>query len=246
MGTDITSDRKPNTARSTLSKGRWPSWLLVGLALSALVACASAQDAEVRRLRARAAYDLGVSEIRDGRTPTGLASLQEAVSLNSEEPLYFNTLGLVHLNLKDLPHAREAFNKAIQLNPDYADAHQNLGVTLAESGQWREAIKAYQKALSIPTYARPESVYTNMGWAYYNIGQLQEAESALLQAIRLEPTLEAAYYHLGLVLIKAGRREEAKAAFRRARELAPDSDFGVAAREHLKALGESQRDGGGP
>ena len=50
--------------------------------------------------------------------------------------------------------------------------------------------------------------------------------------------MASAYYHLGLVLVKAGRRDEARTAFRQARELAPETPLGLAASEHLKALGE--------
>lgn len=249
VGTDITSVEKRSTAPSAVSKRRWSRWLLLGLVLTALAACAAGKEAEARRLRARAVYDLALTDLCLNRPRTepceprisaGLAALQEAISLDPRQAVYQNTLGLVHLNLKNLPQAIEAFKKALELNPDYAEAQHNLGVGLAESGQWEEAIKAYLKALTIPSNASPESVYTNMGWAYYNLGRLGEAESALRQALRLEPTLAAAHYNLGLVLLKAGRREEAKAAFRRTLELAPDSTFGMAAREHLKALGESQ------
>lgn len=249
MGKDITSFEKRITASSSLSKGRWRVWFLLWVALSILAACTTGKEAEVSRLRARVAYDLALTELCLNRAPNepcepavprGLASIQEAIRLTPQEPLYQNTLGLVYLDLKNLPQAMEAFKKAIELNPEYAQAHHNLGVALAEAGRWEEAIKAYQKALAVTTYANPELAYSNMGWAYYNLDRLGEAENALRQALSLEPTLPAAHYHLGLVLLKAGRREEAKAAFRRALGLAPNSDSGLAAREHLKALGEEQ------
>lgn len=249
VGNGLTSVEKRSTAPSFLSTLRWRGWLFVGLALMALAACATGKEARVSRLRARATYDRALTELCLDRRSTepceprisaGLASLREAASLDPEEPLYQNTLGLIHLDLRDLPQALEAFQKAIALNPDYGDAHHNLGVTLAESGRWEEAVKAYQRALAILTYTRLESTYTTLGLAYYNLGRLGEAESVLLQAIRLEPTLQAARYHLGLVLEKAGRREEAKAVFRGVRELAPDSVFGRAALEHLRALGEGE------
>ena len=45
-------------------------------------------------------------------------------------------------------------------------------------------------------------------------------------ALTLDPKLQAGYYNLGLVLMAEKRAPEARAAFRRARELAPDSPFG--------------------
>jgi hypothetical protein len=50
--------------------------------------------------------------------------------------------------------------------------------------------------------------------------------------------MQAAYYNLGLVLVAERRSEEARAAFRRARQLAPDTPFGQAANERLKAMGD--------
>ena len=84
----------------------------------------------------------------------------------------------------------------------------------------------------------PDTVHQNLGVALYNLKRLPEAEEQLKYAIRLEPQLEAAYYHLGLVLIAQDRKDEAKIAFRQARQLAPNSPFGQAAVERLKALGE--------
>jgi len=50
--------------------------------------------------------------------------------------------------------------------------------------------------------------------------------------------MQAAYYNLGLVLVAENRSEEAKAVFRQARRLDPNTPFGQAALERLKSLGE--------
>lgn len=210
---------------------------LLGLFL--LTGCATAQEAQIRKLQARSAYETGLTHLREGRTAVGLTSLQEAVNLDPEEPTYSNSLGLVFLDLKQLREAQEAFRKAIALDPSYAMAHHNLGVALAESGRWEEAVQEYRKALAFPGAVVTVLANHNLGWAYYNLGRLKEAEEVLTFALRLEPSMASAHYHLGLVLLKAGRKEEARGAFSKARDLAPESEFGLAAREHLRAL-ESQ------
>jgi Flp pilus assembly protein TadD len=45
-----------------------------------------------------------------------------------------------------------------------------------------------------------------------------------------------AYYHLGLVLAASNRKDEARQAFERARDLGPNTPFGQAAVDRLKAL----------
>ena len=50
--------------------------------------------------------------------------------------------------------AVKSYEKAFAINPDYAEAHNNLGVTLKELGQLDDAVKSYKKALAInPEYA---------------------------------------------------------------------------------------------
>jgi Tfp pilus assembly protein PilF len=214
----------------------------VALAAAALGAsgCA-AKTTEVQRLQARAAYERGLADLKDGRVALGLAGLKEAVSLDQDVALYHSSLGAYLLNMK-LPETREQakleFEKAIELEPTYADAHHNLGVALAEEGRWEEAMAEYRKALATPTFAIPDVGYHNLSFALYNLGRQREAEEAVRMAISLNPGLAPAYYTLGLVLLKQSRPEDAKAAFRRARELDPNSPVGLAAAQHLRALGE--------
>jgi Tfp pilus assembly protein PilF len=224
---------------SLLSRRRAIAWTLLGGLLAAgLLGCAAVgKDARLRSLQARSSYELGFSHLREGNAALGLASLQEAVALDPDSALYRNALGLLYLDLRRIPEALESLREAVRLDTQFAEAHHNLGVALAESGRWGDAVHAYRRALAIPGYATPLAAYHNLGWAYYNLDRLAEAEEALKTALRLDPEFASAHYHLGLVLLKAGRRDEARAAFVRARDLAPESEFGLASREHLKALG---------
>jgi type IV pilus assembly protein PilF len=218
-------------ARRTGVLGLW----LVTLAASG---CAARGPSELQVIQARAAYERGLSDLGEGRPALGLAALREAVSLDEGNAAYHNALGLLLLDLEQHREALEEFSRAVTLDPTFAEAQHNRGVALAEAGRWEEAIVAYQKVLSIPTYPTPDIAYHNLGWAQYNVGRYQAAEEAVRLAVRLDPQQPGYYYTLGLVLLKTGIKEEAKAAFRRARELGPDSPFDAAASRHLQALGE--------
>jgi Tfp pilus assembly protein PilF len=209
----------------------WAAAVLLG-------GCATGKEAQVKRLQAQAAYERGLKDLEDGRMSLGLAALQEAVALEPNTALYHNALGVVYLNLKRQPQALEELKRAIELDGNYGEALHNLGVAYAEDGKWEDAVRMYKKALSLPAYGNTEGTYHNLGWAYYNLSRLKEAEETFRFVLRLEPNTVSAHYLLGLVLLKAERRDEAKAEFRRARELAPDTPFGLAAQQHLKALGE--------
>lgn len=212
--------------------------MLVGLSMAVLVGCASTQDQEVKRLQARSSYEQAVRNLSEKRLSLGLASLREAVLLDPANPVYRNALGVVHLDMGKPQEAQVQLAKAVELDPNYAEAHHNLGLSYSEQARFDEAIVAYRKALAFPTYPTPEVAYHNLGNAYFYQDKLGEAEEAYRAALQLEPRLVPAHYGLGLVLSKVGRQEEARASFRAARDLDPGSPFGKAAVEALKTLGE--------
>ena len=212
------------------------------LTLLILVGCSSTKDsdkhAEVQKLQARAAYDRALSYLNDKQPAGALASLQEAININPSNAMYRDTLGVVLLELGRPDMALEHFKKAIELNPMYADAHFHMGTALAESRRWEEAVVSYRKALELPTLTIPETANQNLGLALYHLKKYREAEQTLRFAISLDPKMQTAYYNLGLVFIAENRKDEAKAAFRHARQLGPDSPVGQAALDRLKAMGE--------
>jgi tetratricopeptide (TPR) repeat protein len=217
----------------------------IGLMLVGLVVAAGCADKSgeigLKRLQARAAYERGVADLREGKTAPGLSALREAAALDPETPLYHIALGQWLLDMKQRPAREEAiveFRRAVKLDPTNPEAHHNLGVALAESSRWKEAIVQYRAALAIATFTRADIGHHNLAWALYNLGRFQEAEESARLAVRLDPAFPPHHYMLGLVLVKRERTEDAKAAFRQARELAPDSPVGLAAAEHLKALGD--------
>lgn len=211
--------------------------LILPLAALLVVAGCTSADDEVRRLQARATYEQAIRNLADKRVSLGLNNLREAVALDPENPVFRNALGVVLLDALGKPvEAQAEFQKAVELDPQYAEAHHNLGLALAAQGKAEEAIAQYRKALALPIYPTPEIGYYNMGNAYLHLGRLQEAEEAYRTAVQLAPKMAAPYYGLGMTLWRAGRKDEARAAFKAARDLGPGSPFGRAATDALKTI----------
>lgn len=213
---------------------------LVIAAALALGACSAAtsQRPEVQRLQARAAFERGLKHFNNREASQALSALREAIALDGTSAVYRDTLGLVFTELQRPDLATEQFQQAVALDAQYADAHFHLGVALAEAARWGEAAVAYRKALSLPILTVPHFAHQNLGLALYHLRQYREAEEQLRFAIGLEPQMGLAYYNLGLVLAAQGRRQDARQAFNLARDLGPETPFGEAARERLRALGE--------
>lgn len=228
-----------NRGIATLSRRRGAlAALLVAAFALILAGCSSTQDEEVRKLQAKNTYDNAVRNLSDNRLALGMASLKEAIQLDPENAQFHNTLGLVYLNLGRPVDGQAEIQAALDLDKNNADYHHNLGIALAQQGKFEEAIAAYKKALSFPTYTTPEVAYYNMGEAYIRLRKSQEAVESFRAAIQLEPVMVAAHYGLGLALSQAGRRDDAKAAFKQARDMDPASPFSELAKNALKQLGD--------
>jgi type IV pilus assembly protein PilF len=229
-----------NRGISTLSRrsGAVTALFFAVAALALAAGCMSAQDEEVRKLQAKNSYDNAVRNLSDNRLALGMASLKEAIQLDPENAQFHNTLGLVYLNLGRPVDGQAEIQAAVHLDKNNPDYHHNLGIALAQQGKFDDAIVAYKKALSFPTYSTPEVAYYNMGEAYIRLGKSQEAIESFRAAIQLEPVMVAGYYGLGLALTQSGQRDDAKAAFTRARDIDPASPFSALAKNALKQLGD--------
>ena len=72
--------------------------------------------------------NLGVIYRRDNKLPESAAELEQAVRLNPKQPLYLNQLGITYRQQGHFDKAREAYEKAIEIDAGCADAQLNLGI----------------------------------------------------------------------------------------------------------------------
>lgn len=92
-----------------------------------------------------AAARLGRLAWEDGDHSLAAALLERAVAHEAPAPVWFD-LGLVRQDLRDRTGAADAYRRALDLKPDYAEAALNLGTVLQEAGDLEAAMQAYAKA----------------------------------------------------------------------------------------------------
>jgi tetratricopeptide (TPR) repeat protein len=170
-----------------------------------------------------AAYvDLGVAFLREGNLDKGLGQIEAGLNVpspapptpswdqaivalrqalasspgHSEMPEAHNVLGLM-LGRKGA-HGEEvaaAFRAAIRVRPEYAEAHNNLGLVLIQSGNDEEGIAALREAVRLaPAYAEAR---TNLG-AALTPTDAEAAVKELEEAVRLAPGSVKALFNLAV------------------------------------------------
>ena len=105
--------------------------------------------------------------------------------------------------------AEAAFRKALTIDPELADAHNNLGALYDRTGRKDESEREYREALMVPAYPTPEKVHLNLGLLYTSQGRDDEAIREFRKAVELVPKYYQAHFELAAMLDKTGRIDEA-------------------------------------
>jgi tetratricopeptide (TPR) repeat protein len=117
--------------------------------------------------------------------------------------------------------AREAYARALALEPAHVEANVNLGRLLHEEGDARGAEERYRAALA----ARPEDATAafNLGVALEDQERVAEALAAYEQALAADPRSADAHYNAAGLCERLGKREDALRHLRSYREMTQGS-----------------------
>jgi tetratricopeptide (TPR) repeat protein len=146
-----------------------------------------------------------------GPIPQPRDCLAEAVSHNNQSIL-----------LKDLGRLDEAaiaLRRAIELKPNYVDAHVNLGVVLATQEKYPEAENCCRRALELfPDHVK---ALCNLGVVLLRQKKFEESEVAARRVVALAPDSAEAHGNLAVVFADQDRFAEAEECFERALTINP-------------------------
>ena len=144
--------------------------------------------------------------------------MEEKQSVSAETHFYRGNEKYLMRSYED---AITAYNEAIRLQPDFANAYVNRGLAKEKLGQHESAITDYSSAIKIdPTLA---GAYNNRGSAQRRLGQHFLALEDLSTAIQLDPHYVKAYVNRGNAKNSLGHPNEALEDFNTALALDPDS-----------------------
>ncbi len=178
------------------------------------------------------ALPLGVMTWQQSQQYVDADTLYRAtIARNPECWLAYNNLGALQLdsaNASVLADAVANLRTAISLNPDFPEAHNNLGNGLARQRQPLLAMTEYREALRLrPAY--PEA-HNNLGNVLHQLGQVGDAMAQHREALELDPDSAEAHNDLGIDLQAAGKYDAAVAEHTEAVRLDPSNAAALNAR----------------
>jgi tetratricopeptide (TPR) repeat protein len=127
------------------------------------------------------------------------------LSIKTDDRVYLLFLkGALAERQKHYEPAEQLFHQALDLDPNNAATLNYLGYMLADKGvRLPEALKLIRKAVDLEPMNG--AYLDSLGWAYFKLGQNEEAEENLVQAVQREQTDPTVHDHLGELYEKTGR-----------------------------------------
>jgi lipoprotein NlpI len=140
-----------------------------------------------------------------------------SVVSSSFEALFYRGVRL--MSEGDSAGAETAFRETLQLAPQLAEAHINLGLLLSQSGRSSEAEYHYRTALALD----PGQIqgYLHFGAMLMEKKRHAEAENIFGQALATDPQSPGALSNMGILLACTKREREAEECYRAAMAIAP-------------------------
>ena len=144
----------------------------------------------------------------------------QILQIQPKHAYILNLLGVLHAQAKnDHKQAKKLIRKAIKIDPSVSDYHNNLGLSLHQLGEYKEAAWSFEKA----TRLNPLFIHAWFGYANSNLklNKTEEAISCFKKVIKLDANFVPAYNNLGNIFRELKQFDQALEMFEMTLKLNP-------------------------
>ena len=160
--------------------------------------------------KARKAFSKGEQEERKGKWAAACDYFKQAVATYPRYALAWLELGRVQARQNSFVDAQESFRQAVTHDSRLTDGYFELARVAAQQQNWKAVVDATGTLVQLSPDSSPEYWFLNSA-AYYNLGNMKEAENSITHALRLDARhqLPQTEYLYGLIL---GNKKDYKSA----------------------------------
>ena len=163
--------------------------------------------------------NLGGALILEGKEEEARPHFEAAARINPRDPMSRSNLGTYFQTHNQLPEAIAQYEVAVGLTTDaglLSETYANLGVAYGKLGEDAQAYRSFEQSLRF----NPNrfNAWLGLGVLAQKQGNTEDAIRDLSRSLQLQPTAQA-YFELGRAFEQAGRFDEAREAYRRARSI---------------------------
>lgn len=165
---------------------------------------------------------LGLAYMELGRWKEAEIAIRKRLE-QKESPQHYVFLANILAQAGRYDEAIGACRKALDLNPTFAEAYLNIGLSHRHKGNVDEAIDAFKQAVRLdPAYS---AAYRELGLTYYSRGEFKAARATLENCLKLAERDAWGHLYMALCLQQLNNDKYAAVHFKEAARLAPEIPF---------------------
>ncbi len=172
-------------------------------------------------MHADALLSKALSSLQQGKHQEAEASYRAVLKKQPKNFTAVHHLGILAYGQRRLGEAHDLIVRAIALDGESPEAHNNLGNVLRAQGRLEEAAQSYRRALRLNP--RNAGTYSNLAATLMDQKKIAEAVGVLEDALKIDPRCVEAHINLGNAYRALGQADKAIAAYRAAIEIDPSS-----------------------
>ena len=182
---------------------------------------------------------LAICLFRQGNAEKAQKHAEAAAKLDPDSKETKVVQGLIARSLKQYAKAESLFQAVYQESPGDSSAANQLALVLVEQPDQAKHQRALQLAeMNVRLYPQSPEALSTLGWVYYRLGRLEQAERALQSAMTAGPASGETAYYLAHVMSDRGRPEMVRQLLKKALLAEGTFLFRKDAEEWLKRIGE--------
>ena len=190
-----------------------------------LTACATTQVNNVNNVKmAEGYYMKGVSYLQKKNYELALVEFQRSIQTDKKSKNAYFALGSVSETMGKFADAEGYYKEALDIDPEFSEAYNALGVVYSRQERWKDALKAFHKSLENKLYTTPHVAYYNMAHVYMAQKNYEKAIEAYRDSKRFA-NYDQTIYELGTALFEAGKVKEAISEFKEGVSLSPGNAY---------------------
>ena len=185
----------------------------IALALGSLAGCGGNQAGSKKTKGPGLDFDdkvrLSEAYVKSGQFGKALSTMEDVLVEEPDKAALHNFYGQILFLAARYDQAAKSLLRALELDPYFTDAHNNLGAVYNELNRKDDAEREFLLALEDPAYPTPEKARLNLGVLYATQGRIEETIEQLRTAVEIDPKYYQAHYELASVLDRTGKLDEA-------------------------------------
>ena len=178
------------------------------------------KDAKNQPTISKQEVDSVIALYKSGKYHEVIQQIKVLSEIYPRVPFLFNLAGVCYQSVGELASSAKMFETAVNIKPDYFEAHKNLGLVFKNLGQVNESVSSLNMAISIKSDYF--DAHYNLAIILKELGRHDQALNSYEKAISINPNFANAYNNLGNLYLDLGREDDAINSYSRAIQINPN------------------------